>query len=782
MICDNMDDKVKLDLSFEQIRVIFNHTPVILVQWKGDGSGIPKFITHNISRFGYLPEDLYSGSVTFIDLVHPDDIERVKTEFENYISTQFMEYTQKYRILTRTGETRWIEDHTSTFRNSQNKIESRYSLIKDITERHLAEESIQEDELKFKEIVQKMPIGVMLLDMDENITYINPVFIKIFGYTKKEITTHKEWMEKVYPDKNYRSKIRELWMQDKKSTNQENQIARHLRIRNKSNTLKNIIASPYPLGTNQYIIFFNDITTEFQAKESLSNEKERLNVTLESIGEGIIVTDETGKIILFNSMAEILSGWKKKDARGKQINEILNLSFNSDNNNGIETFSDKSDKKQSFLYFCLFLKSHQNFDLISNDGQRYLISIKESVLEKGKNVLGSVFVIQDITEKHRIEEELLKNQKIESVGKLAGGIAHDFNNILTSILGNLSIANMDLDEDVLNLNEIKEILSDAEKATLRAKDLTNQLLTFSKGGAPILETTSIIDILQDTVKFALRGTNVKAELDFPENPWSVDVDKGQISQVFNNITINAVQAMPKGGLLTFQVENVKEPLLLNQPKNKSQFLKISISDTGCGISPENLIKIFDPYFTTKSDGNGLGLAVCYSIIKNHGGKITVESKINYGTTFSIYLPASNKKTSMESTSEKKQLKSGSGKILIMDDEPEIQLMLDKILHKLGFSAHFVNNGYDVIEAYNRARRKNEAYDLTILDLTIPGGMGAKEVMSILLREDHNIRAVISSGYVNHPVIQNYQDYGFVETLIKPFTLNELSEMLERILK
>jgi nitrogen-specific signal transduction histidine kinase/CheY-like chemotaxis protein len=379
-------------------------------------------------------------------------------------------------------------------------------------------------------------------------------------------------------------------------------------------------------------------------------------------------------------------------------------------------------------------------------------------------------------ETHRHAEE-----KIESVGVLAGGIAHDFNNLLTAILGNISLAKMETDPGA----EAFKVLSQAEKASLRAKDLTQQLLTFSKGGAPIKKVASIIPLLRDCVPLAARGPHLRYEFSLADDLWPVEIDEGQIGQVIQNVVINAGEAMPGGGTIQIRGENVmveKEKSRQGLSLVMGKYVKISIEDGGVGISEENLSKMFDPYFTTKSNGSGLGLATTYSIIKKHGGYIEVESQIGVGTTFHIYLPASQKKIPpQKEIPTPPPSPSRQGRILIMDDEEIVRYATGSLLAHLGYEVESARDGAEAIALYQKCKQTGQPFDVVIMDLTIPGGMGGKEAIQKLLEIDPEAKAIVSSGYSNDPVMADYKDYGFRGVVAKPYRIEELREVLHKII-
>lgn len=379
---------------------------------------------------------------------------------------------------------------------------------------------------------------------------------------------------------------------------------------------------------------------------------------------------------------------------------------------------------------------------------------------------------KNTTEKTRMEQDLIRAQKFESIGVLSGGIAHDFNNILTAISGNISLAKMYLKPE----EKAFEKLIQAEKAFLRAKDLTGQLLTFSKNGKRSMRKTitSIGELIKDSAEFAMRGSNVRHEFIFQDNLFSIEVDEGQFNQVITNLLINADQAMPQGGVIRIEAENIimKEGQDLSL-KNET-YVKITINDQGTGVSKEDIVKIFDPYFTTKKDGSGLGLATVYSIIKNHKGHIDVESEPGVGTTFYIYLPASTKEGHRQKDIVEKGPITGKGMVLIMDNEKPIRDLTGEMLESLGYEVKFASNGSEVITSCKAAKEQNNPFDVVILDLTIPGGMGGRETIQKLHEIAPDLKVIVSSGYVDDPVMLGFREYGFSNAVAKPYEIKELS--------
>ena len=514
-------------------------------------------------------------------------------------------------------------------------------------------------------------------------------------------------------------------------------------------------------------------TAELQRlSEFLAEESQKLAVTLSSIGDGVIATDTWGSVILMNASAEKITGWSQDEALNQPLSKVFKLIDETTQ----EPFPDPIED---------VIATHRTINLrdftalIAKDGRQ--ISIADSaapIIDRDGRIMGAVLVFRDITEKRNMEKELLKTMKLESLGVLAGGIAHDFNNLLTGILTNLSLAKMQAGE----ASDVYRVLVDAEYASVRAKDLTHQLLTFAKGGAPVKKISSVQDIIKDTADFVLTGSKAKVEFSFEPDLWPVEVDVGQISQVVQNLLLNAVQAMPEGGTIKVSVNNEGITSQSRLPLAFGPYVKITVSDSGGGIAPEHIANIFDPYFTTKVKGTGLGLATAYSIIARHKGHIGVESVLGKGTVFYIYLPATIKKILLEKEQKPVLLKGLKARILVMDDEDIILHTVESAFRYTDCRVVCVSGGEAAVSKYKEAKLAGDSFDVVILDLIIPGGMGGKETVEALRRIDPDVKAIVSSGYSNDPVMAEFTQYGFKGVVPKPYSVEELLKIVGNILE
>lgn len=499
------------------------------------------------------------------------------------------------------------------------------------------------------------------------------------------------------------------------------------------------------------------------AEAALAAERELLAVTLQSIGDGVIATDTEGRVAMLNAVAQELTGWNEADAVGRPLTEVFHIV-----NEKTRALCENPVAKVLETGAIVGLANHTAL-IARDDRERAIADSGAPIRGADGRIRGVVLVFRDVTEQQRLEGEALKAQKLESIGVLAGGIAHDFNNILTAILGNISLAKLYVGE-----SQAATVLTHAEVACDHARDLTLQLLTFARGGAPIKQTASIAELVRETASFALRGASVNVRFEFAENLWATLIDRGQISQVIQNLVINASQAMPAGGQIVIRGDNVATAPPSLAP---GQYVRLTVSDHGVGILPEHLPRIFDPYFTTKQKGSGLGLATAYSIVQRHDGLITVESTPGKGTRFTVYLPAAVEANPRAAAAAV----AGSGRVLLMDDEAAVREVGAKLLDALGYEASLAADGEECVRIYIEALRAGRRFDAVLLDLTVPGGMGGRECLERLRALDADVQAIVSSGYSNDPVMADHRRYGFIAVVAKPYDVAELSAALRRAL-
>ena len=718
---------------------------------------------------GYSIEELYSFSPEkVIALTHPDDQRLVWGRLYERLKGKKVPQKYEFRGISKNGSERSLEMYAGLI--AFNGLPAIQGTILDITERKQAELALKVSEANYRHLFNAEPDAIIITDAEtKRIVDVNPAALKLYGYSYDEICGLEAVTLSAEPQKSS-NHIRQILSQDSFEGTQE--------IVQRLHKSKNGTVFPVEIGHGIYTrdgrkmicTVMRDISIRKRIADELAAEKERLTVTLRSIGDGVISTDLEGKIISVNQVAEELTGWKEAEAIGKPLANVFHI-VNEFNRQRCE------DPVRQVMETGAVVGLANNTILIGKDGKEHVIADSGApIMDSQNKIIGAVLVFRDITENRKMEAELVKAQKLESLGVLAGGIAHDFNNFLTAIIGNLSLAKMDSkpgDQVVAWLNEM-------EKASLQAKNLTQQLLTFSKGGEPIKKLVSLSELVKNSATFSLRGSNVRCKFFISEDLLPVEVDEGQIGQVINNLVLNADHAMPEGGIIEIGAENITLTADNEFSLPAGPYIRTSFLDHGVGIRPDHLAKVFDPYFTTKHKGSGLGLTVAYSIIDKHNGRMTVESGLGHGTTFTIYLPASGKPASLP-VDEEKCLLIGKGKILVMDDEEFIRDVAIQMLSKIGYEVSTANDGNQTIEMYRQAQKSGEPFDIVIMDLTIPGGMGGKEAIMKLKKLDPNVKALVSSGYSNDPIMSNFRDYGFQGVVKKPYRIQDMSDALRSVI-
>ena len=535
------------------------------------------------------------------------------------------------------------------------------------------------------------------------------------------------------------------------------------------------------------ITIIDDVTERVVREEELQSHIQRLKKTeetlrrseayyrslIENTSDIIMVIDHEGMICFASPSVERVLGYFPGELNYLQFRELIHP----------EDLPKFIEVRQALIRIPDTIFSVEA-RFRGQDGSWHTLEAIGKILPDRPEKTEVVINCRDITERQQAEKERLRIVKLESLGILAGGIAHDFNNILTAILGNINLTGMEpylQEADRGRLNE-------AEKACLRAQALAQRLLTFARGGAPVKKPTEITKLLKETANLTLCGTNIRCDFYLPEDLWLVKVDEGQINQVINNLLINAQQAMAAGGIIAIRAENVTlaEDAELPLPRGKhiplpkGEYVKITVLDQGAGIPPEIGDKIFDPYFTTKPQGSGLGLATAYSIIKNHRGYITMESQAGEGSIFYIYLPALKDAIPFPEEAAIEPLK-GQGRILIMDDEGIVLDVLGEMLGKLGFEVDSARDGREAVEIYQTANHNGRPYAAVILDLTVPGGLGGKETLELLKEINPQAKVIVSSGYSDSPIMADYEKYGVQGVITKPYRLPELSQIIHEVI-
>jgi len=655
------------------------------------------------------------------------------------------------------GNLRYFDFSLKPVRDEAGKVVLLIPEARDFTERKRAEDEIRRDKALLRCLIDS--VGDLIFIKDTNGVYqaCNKAAEDFIGLPEAEQIgkTDFDLFDLAFAEK-IRQSDQRILASGKESRSEEWATGQSGEPR-----IFDTIKAPYcgPDGKQLGLVgIARDITEKKQAAEALRENEELFHTLCDSAPIGIFKTDPEGN----NTYCS--PGWEK--ITGMAASDGLGSGWVA----GIHS-EDLEDHKRTWdaAVAAGQTYAHEHRRVTRQGTTIWVRTLVSPLLTLDRRIAGYVGTMDDISELRKARRDRLRRQKLESLGALAGGIAHDFNNILMIILGNISMVHLQLND--LPLESVNEQLKNAEQATVRARDLAQQLLTFAKGGDPVKKGIDLCGLLKESTGFALHGSNVRSEFSLANNLWAVKADEGQISQVVQNLVLNAIQAMPEGGIVSIRAENTFA--------QKEKYVKISVEDTGTGISKDHLQRIFDPYFTTKHQGSGLGLAICYSIITKHGGEIKVRSTLGKGTTFHFTLPASDQKSQPEA-SPRKKVSQGSGRVLVMDDEKDIRALLHTMLERLGYSVESVENGTEAVNLYQKRKDEGMPFSAVILDLTIPGGVGGKETMEQLRRIDPAVKAIVSSGYSNDPILANFRDYGFSAVLAKPFRFSKISSVLQEL--
>ncbi len=738
--------------------VLFNQSPDGIVIMAPDGT----FLDFNEAahrQLGYSRDEFAKLHISEIDPFQTP--EEIRASIKNVLEKGCDEFEVRHR--TRAGEIRDVHVITQPLPLSGRTVF--HTIWRDITERKRAEEALRESQEKYRELFENANDAIFIVDADLNYIDVNKRATEIYGFSREEFLT-MNITDVIPPEQVPRSqdefrKLREQRTYEKFVGKIRTKDGRWLDIEVSSSA---IVKDGKIIGSRDIV---RDITERKRAEDSLRASQKYLQTIIETEPECVKLVAQDGALLMMNRAGLAMIEAESLDqVQGKSVFLLISPEYRKAFGAHVKmVFEGKSGMLE--------------FEMVGLKGRRLRLET-HSVPLHGENdeIIALLGITRDITERKKLEEELIKVQKLESVGLLAGGIAHDFNNLLTAILGYVNLAKIHIGAG----DTAFEHLVKAESASLRARDLTRQLLTFSRGGAPVRKTTSLWEVIKESASFALRGSGIKYEFFIPDDLWPVEMDEGQISQVVQNLTINANHAMPNGGTVKITCKNVTIPEESVLPLKRGDYVQVSIEDRGTGIAKEHLPKIFDPYFTTKPKGSGLGLATSYAIIKNHDGYITAESEPGVGTTFHFYLPASDTRSLANSVRDDGSLITGRGRVLVMDDEEPVREIAADMLKRLGYEVEVARDGADAIILYKKARDSGKTFDAVIMDLTVPGGMGGEETIRKLLEIDPAIQAIVSSGYSDNQIMADYKNYGFAGMIPKPYVISDLAATLDSVRK
>ncbi len=638
--------------------------------------------------------------------------------------------------------------------------------------RHQMEAALKESEERYRGIIEGMAEGYYEVDLEGNFTFFNDAMAQIIGMPKAQLLgmNNREFMEPeiaklVYRKYNevYRTEIPvkrfdyELRTKEGRRRHLEVSIGLIKDKKNRSIGFKGVA---------------RDVTEKRKMEISLIKTRNFLQNILNNSLDGISTTDMNGKILYATPRLQEMLGYDQKELIGKHVH-IFYKEGMEDAKRIMRHLRQKGD-----------LKNHE-MQFLTKDGRVIDIMLSASLLkDEAGNPIGTLGVFKDITEKKRLEEQILHSKKLESVGVLAGGIAHDFNNILTAVVGNISLARMYAKTE----GKLPQILAEAERACDRARELTERLLNFSRGEKPVRKVSTIGTLIRDVTALTLSGSNICYEFDIPADLWLAEYNAEEMKQAVINIVINAMEFMPKGGVVRVTARNAvfeRNRVDTTETVPAGKYVQVSFADRGVGISPKNLPKIFDPYFSTKEQGlekgMGLGLTTVYSIIKRHEGYVHVESQEGMGTTVHLFLPAYESVT--RETAEVLEVgeapERSKGKILVMDDEEIVREVVGEMLKEIGYTVRFAKDGSEAVELYQKAKGAGAPFEAVILDVTVKAGMGGKETIKRLMELDSGVKAFVSSGYSDEPIMLDHQKYGFVGAIGKPYKIETLMQALDQ---
>jgi PAS domain S-box-containing protein len=709
-----------------------------------------------IKNLEYSKEEL-EGKL-YLDLVRSDYLLDVQ---DFYRSQRLYKIPNTYRelpIKTKTQREMWIGQNVHLIMK-KDQVVGFQAVARDITMRKQAEEALKNSEKKYRSLIDNLKNPLTVFDLKGTILLINKAGAKNLGTTPEQVMGRSLYDFFPVMATTFLERARKV-----KKTGKWREFEDEIKLPS-GNRWFYSINQPLRDANNKIFalqIISYEITERKQTEKALKESEKKFKAQFKSMPIPTYIWQKTGKdftLTDYNQAAFEITRGNIKNFIGIKVNKL---------------YKERQDILHDF-HLCFSRKTTIKRDmeyLFKFSGETKYFSVNYAFVPPDLVMVHT----EDISQRKKMEQELLKSEKLESLGFLAGGIAHDFNNILAAVMGYISLAKFQVDQKdqvILKLNE-------AEKAISRAKDLTMQLLTFSKGGAPMKIPASITELVRDTMDFSLSGSKVKCKYQVQGRPWNIEIDEGQISQVIQNLIINAEQAMPSGGTIEITIKNTKITEKYELPLKEGKFVLISIRDEGTGIPQDHIDKVFDPFFTTKQKGSGLGLSTAYSIVKNHNGLITVDSELGKGTTFYIYLPATTKRLA-KNREENKKILVGHGKILLMDDETMILKSISELLQQMGYTVETAKNGTEAINLYIDAQRVHQSFDLVILDLIIPGGMSGAQTVKELKRIDPKVKVVVSSGYSTDPVMANFRKYGFVGALSKPFKPKELSSLLHELI-
>lgn len=756
----------ELERQNKELRSIFENAAEGINQTTPEG----RYLTVNPAfarMMGYsLPEEMMRevtdiGRQIYVD---PEDRESLKKLFAEKGRVDGFEA----RVYRRDGRIIWVSINARAVRDETGAIAYYEGTHENITERKRADLALRESEERFRTLFEFSPVGITIARKGVTL-YANQACRRMFGYHDPSEALGTSQLNRIAPS--CRQEISENIANREKGLPVPNAYDT-IGLRKDGTTfpLHVEVARLQLTDGLATVAFLEDITERKQAVEELRRREEEFKALVENSPDIISRIDRDMRIVYTNPAMERLTGFPGSAYLDKKVRDLpypesLTEIWEESARRAFETGQELSFES----------------NLPTPKGQQWHEYRLAPEFAEDGSVASVLLVGRVITDRKNMEEELLKEEKLEVTSILAGGIAHDFNNLLAVILGNINLARMSR----LSAGDRDNVLKKAEEACSQAANLTRQFLTLSKGGTPSKRLQSLRELISDVVSLALSGSSIKPEVRFADDLWLTYCDWGQIQQALMNLLINAREAMDAGGAVEVVARNVHLSEGEIPPLQEGRYIHVLIKDYGKGIPKEILASIFDPYFSTKSrgaqKGMGLGLTMAYSIIIKHGGQIVVESTVGVGSKFNVYLPAVETPVE-EPTAPQREQSAGSGRILVMDDEEMLLEVISSMLELLGYEVELAREGFEALQLFKSAKDSGRPFDAVILDLTVRGGMGGKETIAKLLELDPFVKAILSSGYSDDPVLSCLDEYGFVGALRKPYQISELKEMLQNFVK
>ncbi|PKN19455.1 MAG: hypothetical protein CVU71_08080 [Deltaproteobacteria bacterium HGW-Deltaproteobacteria-6] len=746
------------------VESIINRGPVIYCIWRIAENTPVEFMSGNISQWGYTPDDFLSGRITLRKVIHPDDVDRIHANVIAHRRQGAKIFDQSYRILDHQGEIHQVEDQTVFIYDGNGIITHAQASISDVTERCKTEQALQETQNSYQAIFENTGTAMGIADQDRNIILGNKKMEELTGYTKEELTGEKKrWDYFIIP-----SDIERLKNQNIKRLADPATASKHYEcsINTKSGNIKNIYLTATIIpGTQKTLVSMVDITDRIKAEEQLQKSEERLQELLAKSSDMVVVLDDQGLFKYVSPAFKPILGYNQTDLIGKS-------SFDFIHPDDMEIVGIAIGE--------VFLNQQKGipteFRFRRADGSWACLEALGSNCLDNPAIGGVIINAREVSERKQLEAQLIHSQKMEAIGRLSGGIAHDFNNILMGIQGYISLLLYRID----SMHPDFEKMINIQTLVQSGADLTGKLLGFARGGRYELKATDINALIAKTVNlFGRTKKEIALHHKYEKNPWTVEIDRVQMEHVILNLLVNAWQAMPQGGDIYVETQNIAVSQSLSAGDIKAgDYVKITIADTGMGMDEETKQKIFEPFFTTKEKlrGMGLGLASAFGIIKEHGGAITVASEPRKGTTFTIYLPTSGKEVPKETFTDKTIL-TGNEAILLIDDEASIVEVCRDILVSLGYQIFTAKSGQEAVKIYARNKDK---IDLVILDMIMPGLNGG-ETYNQLKAINPQAKVILSTGYSGSEQAQRILDKGCHGLIQKPFRMEDLSQKIREVL-